>query len=385
MRFHARALGVLVAAAAVLVAAAAVLVVGGQNETFGTAVSAGGVWVIPGGASGLDTTRTTLYTQNSPGVPGGVEFHDYFGAALSAGNITGGAPYLIVGSPGESVGSREYAGMAYYLRGEVWRTFGQNTAGVAGTAEAGDSFGGAIAASDRFFAVGAQGEELNYKPGAGTAHLFAHTIVGGAPKPIAAVHQDTSGISGSAETNDSFGSALSVVSYRPSPTAAIGALVAVGVSGEDLGSATDAGMAHLLAITPTGTVTEVADAQQNTSGVADTAEEDDMFGADVAVAIRGTAPVGTPSTVVWAAAVGLERTGASVSGAVQVFRNPKDPGDRDVLVTPGSHGTSPSDFQQAWGLGASPAHLVMTGVHEESVAVPWNNILNGATEPVVRL
>jgi hypothetical protein len=43
----------------------------------------GAVIALPGSA-GADQDGSQLFTQDSPGVPGGVEFHDFFGEALAA-------------------------------------------------------------------------------------------------------------------------------------------------------------------------------------------------------------------------------------------------------------------------------------------------------------
>jgi hypothetical protein len=48
---------------------------------------AGAVSVLYGSAAGLTTTDAQLFTQDSPGVPGAAEPHDYFGGALAAGSL----------------------------------------------------------------------------------------------------------------------------------------------------------------------------------------------------------------------------------------------------------------------------------------------------------
>jgi hypothetical protein len=60
----------------------------------------------------------TSYTQNTPGVPGAKETGDTFGAAVAVGDITGdGIDDVAVGAPNESVGSIGGAGMVDVLRG----------------------------------------------------------------------------------------------------------------------------------------------------------------------------------------------------------------------------------------------------------------------------
>jgi hypothetical protein len=54
------------------------------GETVGSFQFAGAINVLPGSARGLTGTRSQLFTQNSPGVPGAVEFDDFFGEPLAA-------------------------------------------------------------------------------------------------------------------------------------------------------------------------------------------------------------------------------------------------------------------------------------------------------------
>ena len=60
------------------------LAVGVPGETVDAFEFAGAVNVLPGSAGGLTGSGSQLFTQDSPGVPGGVEFDDFFGRALAA-------------------------------------------------------------------------------------------------------------------------------------------------------------------------------------------------------------------------------------------------------------------------------------------------------------
>jgi FG-GAP-like repeat/FG-GAP repeat len=60
------------------------LAVGVPGETVGSFEFAGAVNVLRGSAGGLTGTGSQLFTQDSPGVPGAVEFDDFFGEALAA-------------------------------------------------------------------------------------------------------------------------------------------------------------------------------------------------------------------------------------------------------------------------------------------------------------
>ncbi|MBL6278787.1 FG-GAP repeat protein [Micromonospora fiedleri] len=114
---------------------------------------AGGVWVIPGSRSGLVVDSAQHFNQSSPGVPGAAENHDWFGAALAAGDINGdGRDDLAIGAHGESIGKVKEAGAVTVLYGGVGglRTTGaqqlhQNLAAVPGAAERPDHFGFTLA------------------------------------------------------------------------------------------------------------------------------------------------------------------------------------------------------------------------------------------------
>ena len=70
----------------------------------------------PHGNVGLD--RDQIWHQNSPGVPGVVETHNRFGFALSTGDYDAdGADDLVVGAPGEDIGSLASAGVVQVIEG----------------------------------------------------------------------------------------------------------------------------------------------------------------------------------------------------------------------------------------------------------------------------
>ncbi|EPH46615.1 hypothetical protein STRAU_0354 [Streptomyces aurantiacus JA 4570] len=111
-------------------------------------------------ANGSFGTRTQTLNQDTPGVPGVAENGDRFGAALAVADINrDGRDDLIAGAPGEAIGNAAGAGAAWLLRGgarglldadgaatSVARN--QDTPGVPGVAETGDTFGAAAATGD---------------------------------------------------------------------------------------------------------------------------------------------------------------------------------------------------------------------------------------------
>ncbi|MFI8188646.1 FG-GAP and VCBS repeat-containing protein [Streptomyces sp. NPDC085946] len=71
----------------------------------------GAVTVVYGTANGLDTTRTQVIHQDSPGVPGSGEEDDWFGESLASADLDkDGYADLVVGNPAEHVGDDDYRG-----------------------------------------------------------------------------------------------------------------------------------------------------------------------------------------------------------------------------------------------------------------------------------
>ncbi|MEV0647807.1 integrin alpha [Phytomonospora sp. NPDC050363] len=350
------------------------LVVGSPGESLGPDTKAGSIHIIPGSRTGLNTAKTVSYNQDSPGVPGSPEDYDSFGDTLAAGTTSSGKPYLLVSAPDESFDAED-EGTVYYFRDNVWRTISQDSPGVPGSSESFDSFGETLAVSDRYFAIGVPSESLGSDDFAGTVHVFSHTIVDGAPKHIAAVNQDTAGISGSAEDDDEFGRSISVVSYRSSPSAAISALLAVGTPYEDLRDNTvdQAGSAHLINVTDSGKVTQLAELTQDTPGIPGVPGYADDLGSAVLVANRGTGSVATPSTAVWAVAVPWEPNPGGEPGTglpvIHLTRADKTPGDGDVLLTEADF-NGYADFQNP-EFDASSKTLHVTSLWGSIAERPW--------------
>ncbi|MEU6260812.1 FG-GAP-like repeat-containing protein [Streptomyces sp. NPDC047043] len=125
----------------------------GYDDIAVGAVYDSAVTVAYGSASGVGPRGTwKTYTEDTPGVPGTNDPVFRFGESLSAADITGdGIDDLAVGVPGKELGYDDNAGAVDILRGsrsgltgKGAQSFTQNTSGIPGTAELSDSFGSAV-------------------------------------------------------------------------------------------------------------------------------------------------------------------------------------------------------------------------------------------------
>ncbi|MGH3730456.1 MAG: FG-GAP-like repeat-containing protein, partial [Micromonosporaceae bacterium] len=138
----------------------------GTGDRFGTAIAAGDangdgrdelavyspkdtyVTVVPGAPGGLAFGSARGLTQNSSGIPGSTESGDRWGAALRFSDIAAtGHTCLIVGAPGENSGAGAFTVIPATdsgLTGSGSWLVSQNTTGVSGTPESGDGFGSSL-------------------------------------------------------------------------------------------------------------------------------------------------------------------------------------------------------------------------------------------------
>ena len=163
-------------------------------------------------------------------------------AVLTTGLSGGGTgPVVVAGMPGYPLGSRAAAGalVAVEAPGGVPGAVSvatEDTAGVAGVAEAGDRFGSVLAAatSASTLLVGVPLEDVGSVVDAGS--VSAVTFASWGQWAGASYSENTTSMPGTAETGDHFGAA--VVSGGLLPVAGT---ITVGVPGEDSGSVRDVG------------------------------------------------------------------------------------------------------------------------------------------------
>ncbi|MFI1359285.1 S1 family peptidase [Streptomyces sp. NPDC020898] len=343
------------------------LVVGTPADDIGTVADAGMADILHGAPGGLGTgaKKNTHFEQGSG--TGGIlaspsETGDRMGDAIAAGTAATGEPFVVIGVPGEAVGTVAKAGAAFYVRGNTSVTVNQDSAGVPGAVEANDGFGGSVAADANFLAVGAPGEAIGTDAGAGNLAVFSHTLTTtGLPTPKFGLDQDLDTVSGGAEAADQFGYSLALAPYRPSgAAAATESILAVGAPGEDLTIAevakADTGTVLTFRITAAGTYTQLQGLSQGAGDddVTGTSEAGDRMG--VALSAVNTAPraVSTAATMKLAVGVPNEAVGtAANAGAVHTFSLLGAPGANDRWLEVGDGDGIPGTAGADQQLGSS--------------------------------
>jgi hypothetical protein len=110
------------------------------------------VVTLPGRSTGLSLKGMILLSQRDKDIAGASEDDDYFGDSIATGDVTGdGIADVLVGVPGEDIGSAKNAGSVVLLRGSrkgltaaKSHTLTQSSAGVPDGVERDDTFGAAV-------------------------------------------------------------------------------------------------------------------------------------------------------------------------------------------------------------------------------------------------
>ena len=248
----------------------------------------GSVNVLRGSASGLGTTGAQRWHQDVPGMDGGNEAGDHWGAALACGDLDGnGFADLAVGVPGEN----SSAGGVHLLYGtaaglavannELWT---QGDPGVPETGETGDEMGDSVVVADFTgdgiddVAVGVHGEDVALQGGGTAVNAGALLLFRGSPQGVTgagsfAWTQSVTGLATS-EEGDYWGHDLAAGDFDRDGRAD----VAISAPGETT-SVAHAGQVTILRGAPDG-LTAVGGQlwSQETPGVAGSDEAEDWFG-----------------------------------------------------------------------------------------------------------
>ena len=248
-----------------------------------------------------------LLTQADAG--GSVEAGDEFGFSVAISGMTEGEfRRLVIGAPGESVGTLADAGAVNLVnvdtapvpsvelrQGRAATTGGDK---LPGTPQAGDRFGTSLALGSvdldeqtteergHGLMIGAPGDRVSKHDGAGSVTVLSESL-----RSAALLSQDSAGVPGSAETGDRFGFSLALspaAGNRPRT-------LAVGAPGEDVRGVPNAGLVTLFNNTGERFVPRSA-LSQATTGVPGTNEAGDQFGYALAFGHRtSTLLVGAPT------------------------------------------------------------------------------------------
>ncbi|MFF4830628.1 S1 family peptidase [Streptomyces sp. NPDC001315] len=378
------------------------LVVGTPNEDLGDAADAGFVDVLYGASGGFGTGQATLHLEQGTGsasiLASTPEAGDRMGYSLAAGDTAAGEPWLLIGVPGESLGTATKAGMVFYLRGTTTTSIHQDKTDVPGTAEANDGFGTSVAGDANHIAVGIPNEAIGTLAASGGLAVFDHKLnADGIPTPVAGIDQDVDGITGTAEANDDFGASLSMTEYRPAgATAATDSILAVGSPGESLTVSdvdrADAGRVVTLRITAAGVVSQIGDIHQEIDGVGGGGEAGDRFGERVTTINTAPRAESTAATMKLAVGVPGEALGtATKAGAIQTFSLLGAPGDSDYWIQVGNAsglpGTAASNQQVGISISATGTNLYVGMPYGPSTygavhVLPWSNATGGTAAAV---
>jgi len=197
------------------------LAVGAPEEQVDDEENAGNVTTFYGGPSGLSPIGSQSWHQDTLTVLDDIDEDDFFGQTLTTGDFDGdGYADLAIGVPREDV-DNDNAGAVNVLFGsangltdsnnQFWH---QDIPGIDGSTEFEGQFGRALTAgdydSDGFtdLAVGVPGDDVGSTPNGGAVHVIYGSVNGLTAVGNQRWTQETSGVDGSAETDDFFGRVL---------------------------------------------------------------------------------------------------------------------------------------------------------------------------------
>ncbi|WP_432084380.1 trypsin-like serine protease [Streptomyces sp. WAC 04229] len=344
------------------------LVVSASEENVGSGVDAGFVDILFGGKNGLGSGPAARHFEQGAG-NGSIgaaapETGDRMGAALDAGVTAEGKPWILIGAPGEALGSLAKAGGAFYVHGDTNVSINQDTADVPGAAEANDAFGTSVTGDANFIAIGAPGDAIGGDANAGNLAVLSHKLnADGRPSVVTGIDQDNEKINAGAEAGDKFGQALALVAYRPSGAAtATDSILAVGTPGEALaaetGAAQQAGAGNVILVHLKANGTwDYMHALNQGSGTDDrsgTIEAGDYTGSSLSAVNTAPRQVGSAATLKIAVGTpGEDLAGVTDAGAIHTFSLMGSAGANDLWIEAGDGDGIPGSPGEGNKLGTS--------------------------------
>jgi hypothetical protein len=274
------------------------LAIGVPGEGVGSHSTAGAVNVILGSAAGLSAAGTEFWNQDSPKINNTGETDDEFGFSVAFGDFDGnGFADLSAGVPYEDLTNGVDAGAVNVIYGsasgltsaadDFWN---QDVDGINNVVEKSDLFGYSVGAGDfdedgfDDLMAGVPLEDLSGGADAGAVNVIYGTVSGLDDPGDQFWHQDSTGINNEAEIEDEFAFAVSAGDFDADGFDD----AALGVPGEDVSGAADAGGVSVIYGTSTGLNSSGDDFwHQDSSGIEDTAEDGDIFGIAVTAANFG--------------------------------------------------------------------------------------------------
>jgi hypothetical protein len=273
------------------------LAVGVRNEDIGSVEDAGAVNVIYGSAAGLAPNNEPAWHQDQTGVPGAAEVWDHFGEELASGDFNGdGRADLAIGIAFEDLGSGEEGASCGAVQILYGSGAGLNSTGSQlwtqldlGLGYDADCrlhfFGTALAAGDfdgdgfADLAIGAPFEQVEWllgeKDSAGAVNVLYGSANGLTATDSERWHQDSDGVASDTAEGEYFGAALAAGDFDSDGYADL----AIGVSGENIDGAHDAGAVNVLYGGMFGLIgTDGPLWHQGSPNVPGSPEEDDLFG-----------------------------------------------------------------------------------------------------------
>jgi len=368
--------------------------VGDPYATVNGQVGAGAVTVLFGDADGrIGAGPRKLITQASFGET--PEAGDHFGwdVYLAPADLGSDCAQLLVGSPGEDVGSAKNAGTAHLISDlpasegtpdlDVFRL---TQAGAGGVVESGDEFGSAVVISGplqedgRWLVVGAPGESAGATADAGAVNIWN---IDRTPVGLTELRQGRSAphgtvrVPGTPQQGDRFGASVVVgaVNLASQVGDDVGQGLIIGAPGDAVSGHDDAGSVTVLqeAFQSTWRIT------QDSAGVPGAPSNGDRFGSSLALSPRSQAHAATLAV----GAPGEDASGLADTGSVTLFSNASQrfvPRTRFSQATPGVPGTIEArdrfGYSLAFGL-RTPTLLV--GVPTEDIGSIANA---GVVQPV---